>query len=141
MLSKKFHYMILLNYRLVSICFALLGEECDLKWYTQCTLSNSVFISVCYFSFVAVHTILQDLLPSSTYYRFNPYMSEEFRLDEIRADKLKQMQQDADMYLRKNDKKLNSCIERLLLNRKPHQKGLDFIKAKADSSTLTESYW
>lgn len=133
--------MILLNYRLVSICFALLGEECDLKWYTQCTLSNSVFISVCYFSFVAVHTILQDLLPSSTYYRFNPYMSEEFRLDEIRADKLKQMQQDADMYLRKNDKKLNSCIERLLLNRKPHQKGLDFIKAKADSSTLTESYW
>ena len=89
----------------------------------------------------AVHTILQDLLPSSTYYRFNPYMSEEYRLDEIRAFKLKQMQQDADMYLRKNDMKINSCIERLLLNRKPHQKGIDFIKAKADSSTLTESYW
>jgi hypothetical protein len=29
-------------------------------------------------------------------------MSEEYRLDEIRAFKLKQMQQDADMYLRKN---------------------------------------
>ena len=67
-------------------------------------------------------------------------MSEEYRLDEIRAVKLKQMQQDADMYLRKNDMKINSCIERLLLNRKPHQKGIDFIKPKADSSTLTESY-
>lgn len=87
----------------------------------------------------AIHAILQDLLPSSTYYRFNPYMSEDFTLDEIRPEKLRQMQLDTDMYLRKNDFKLNSCVKQLMLERQNHQKLIDWIKHKADSTTFAQA--
>ncbi|CAG2214762.1 PNPLA8 [Mytilus edulis] len=86
-----------------------------------------------------VHTILQDLLPTSTYYRFNPYMSEDIRLDEKRTEKLIQMQQDTEMYLRKNEFKLKCATEQLLKQRQPHQQVLDYIKLKADSSFLADS--
>ncbi|XP_071133254.1 calcium-independent phospholipase A2-gamma-like [Mytilus edulis] len=86
-----------------------------------------------------VHTILQDLLPTSTYYRFNPYMSEDIRLDEKRTEKLIQMQQDTEMYLRKNEFKLKCATDQLLKPRQPHQQVLDYIKLKADSSFLADS--
>ncbi|XP_052087063.1 calcium-independent phospholipase A2-gamma-like [Mytilus californianus] len=86
-----------------------------------------------------VHTILQDLLPTSTYFRFNPYMSEDIRLDEKRTEKLIQMQQDTEMYLRKNEFKLKCATDQLLKQRQPHQQALDYIKLKADSSFLADS--
>ncbi|CAN8004940.1 unnamed protein product [Ixodes pacificus] len=58
----------------------------------------------------AVHTTVQDLLPPGTYFRFNPYLSEHVTLDESRAEKLDQLKQDAQMYLRRNSDKFNSAI-------------------------------
>lgn len=87
----------------------------------------------------AVHTIIQDLLPPSTYYRFNPYLSEDMRLDEKRHEKLLQMQQDTEMYLRRNEHKLKHAVDQLLIERQPHQKAMDYIKLKADSSFLADS--
>lgn len=36
----------------------------------------------------SVHIVMNDLLPMSSYYRLNPYMSLSYTLDEIDPDKL-----------------------------------------------------
>ena len=76
---------------------------------------------------------LKDLLPPSTYYRFNPYVFEDRQLDEIRPDKIHQMQQDAKMYAEKNEGKLMKAVEQMKLSRLPHQKAQDYIKHQLDS--------
>lgn len=78
----------------------------------------------------AVHTVLNDLLPPASYYRFNPYMSEEFSLDETRNDKWAQMQLDTRMYCRKNQHKLENLAFSLSKTRLPHQKAYDVLKAR-----------
>ena len=84
------------------------------------------------FSLTAVHTILHDLLPPSTYFRFNPYLSDEFLLDEISEDRWELMRQDALMYCRKNEAKLNTAGEQLRQTKMPHQKAGDWIRQTAD---------
>ena len=74
-----------------------------------------------------VHLTLKDLLPPSTYFRFNPYVSENCELDEIRPEKIRQMQQDAKLYSQKNETKLMKAVEQLKLSRLPHRRALDFI--------------
>ncbi|GAB1599087.1 calcium-independent phospholipase A2-gamma-like [Argonauta hians] len=80
----------------------------------------------------AVNTTLTDLLHPNSYFRFNPYLSEPCTLDEIRMQKLEQMQHDTRMYLRKNDYKVQRCAEKLLEPRQLHQKGLDWLNLKKD---------
>nr|KAG5708826.1 hypothetical protein BaRGS_031980 [Batillaria attramentaria] len=75
---------------------------------------------------------MTDLMPPATYFRFNPYLSEELHLDEIREDKLELMQRDTQMYLRKNEYKLNKAAHTLKQIRLPHQHALDWLKSKAD---------
>ena len=70
---------------------------------------------------------LKDHLPPSTYFRFNPYMSESHLLDEIRPEKIRQMQKDAVMYTEKNEAKLQKAVDQLQLTRLPHQKVQDFV--------------
>ncbi|XP_046344342.1 calcium-independent phospholipase A2-gamma-like [Haliotis rufescens] len=81
----------------------------------------------------AVHSILHDLLPQNTYYRFNPYLSEYFLLDEIRPEKIDQMMQETQLYLRKNDVKITKAINQLSKPRRPHQRAADLIRKTADS--------
>lgn len=85
------------------------------------------------FQTTAVHHTLQDLLPARTYFRFNPYLSEEFYLDEIRPDKMSQMQLDAQMYTRRNSYKLTAVSERLIEKRKPQQVVGDLLKRAVES--------
>lgn len=75
-----------------------------------------------------VHQTLSDLLPAGTYFRFNPYLSEEFLLDEIRPDKMAEMQLDAQMYARRNSYKLTAVSQRLMEKRKPQQVIGDWVK-------------
>ncbi|ESO07389.1 hypothetical protein HELRODRAFT_76804 [Helobdella robusta] len=49
-----------------------------------------------------VHMVLHDLLPPSTYFRFNPPLSEGFLMDETREEKWSLMLADSQMYCRKN---------------------------------------
>lgn len=76
----------------------------------------------------AVHTTIQDLLPPDAYFRFNPYLSEWITLDENRAEKLDQLKQDAQMYLRRNSEKFNSAVKSLLTKRGPMQRVNDWLK-------------
>ena len=83
--------------------------------------------------FSAVHTTLHDLLPASTYFRFNPYMSEDFVLDEVRADKWEQMRQDTEMYCRKNAQQLDRAVSVLLQPKPFHRRIADKLRLKLDS--------
>lgn len=76
----------------------------------------------------AVHTVLRDLLRPSTYFRFNPYMSEDFVLDEIREAKWDQMKQDTEMYCRKNRLQLEMAAQRLLQPRPSYKKVSDWLR-------------
>lgn len=76
----------------------------------------------------AVHTTVQDLLPPNAYFRFNPYLSEWITLDENRAEKLDQLKQDAQMYLRRNSEKFDSAVKSLLTKRGPMQKVNDWLR-------------
>ena len=80
-----------------------------------------------------MHTILHDLLPASTYFRFNPYMSEQFVLDEVRTDKWEQMRQDTEMYCRKNAQQLDHAVSLLLQPKPLYRRIADQLRLKFDS--------
>ncbi|XP_013074160.2 calcium-independent phospholipase A2-gamma-like [Biomphalaria glabrata] len=82
----------------------------------------------------SVHHTLQDLLQPRTYFRFNPYLSEEFSLDEIRPEKIAQMQLDSQMYTRRNSYKLIAASDRLTEKRKPQQYIYDLIRKMAQQA-------
>ncbi|KRZ21681.1 Protein dif-1 [Trichinella pseudospiralis] len=65
-----------------------------------------------------VHRTISDLLQPSTYVRLNPYMSHRYSLDESDVQRLKQMQYDAKIYLRKNSRKIKTASELLLKKKK-----------------------
>ncbi|XP_076448406.1 calcium-independent phospholipase A2-gamma-like [Babylonia areolata] len=81
----------------------------------------------------AVHIMMADVMPPNTYFRFNPYLSEDVPLDEIRPDRLEVMKRDTTMYLRKNDGKMRKAASILRHTRLPHQMVMDWAKLKADS--------
>ena len=72
-----------------------------------------------------VHTMMQDFLPKGSYFRFNPYMSEDILLDESRPEKVDQLMKDGELYLRKNEEKMKTAAKRLLQPRRKWQKWED----------------
>lgn len=77
--------------------------------------------------FLAVHTMLNDLLPDHIYFRFNPYLTEMLSMVEIRPEKIGQMEQDARMYIRRNEDKFQKAAVTLLEKRQIQQKIADWV--------------
>ncbi|XP_025989517.1 calcium-independent phospholipase A2-gamma isoform X1 [Solenopsis invicta] len=75
----------------------------------------------------AVHTMLNDLLPDHIYFRFNPYLTEMLSMVEIRPEKISLMEQDARMYVRRNEEKFEKAATALLEKRQIQQKVIDWI--------------
>lgn len=81
----------------------------------------------------AVHTVLCDLMPKGTYFRLNPFLSEDIALDEIRPEKMATLQMDARLYLRKNEHRIMEAVNLLMQHRTPAQRTIDYVKNKSQS--------
>lgn len=82
------------------------------------------------FLFTDVHLTVRDLLPKSTYFRFNAYMSEDFLLDEVNPEKWQKMLRDTDLYCRKNEQKFNKAAATLNFTRGIPQRAKDWVNHK-----------
>ena len=83
-----------------------------------------------------MHTILSELLPTHSYFRLNPYLTENVLLDDSHPDKLRQLKADARMYLRKNAFKMGRAVTELNRQRRRYQRLGDWIQLKRDSHGL-----
>lgn len=79
-----------------------------------------------------VHTMLDALLPPDTYFRFNPYMSEDIPLNESRIEKLNFLKSEAEIYLQRNEAKLKKAAQVLGQEKSPIQRLSEWAKLKAD---------
>uniref|UniRef100_A0A1A8EYZ4 Patatin-like phospholipase domain containing 8 n=1 Tax=Nothobranchius korthausae TaxID=1143690 RepID=A0A1A8EYZ4_9TELE len=78
-----------------------------------------------------VHTMLDALLPQDTYFRFNPYMSEDVPLNENRKEKLNLLKSEAERYLERNEAKLRKAASVLGQEKGAIQRLAEWAKLKA----------
>lgn len=76
--------------------------------------------------------MLDALLPPDTYFRFNPYMSEDIPLHENRAEKLNFLKSEGERYLERNEAKLRKAANVLGQEKRNVQRVAEWAKLKAD---------
>ena len=74
----------------------------------------------------AVHTILCDLLPPSTYFRFNPELSSDVPIDESTQKRLDELVSDAERYIVANREHLDRAAACLLEPKWARQKAREW---------------
>lgn len=75
--------------------------------------------------FLAIDTVLSDILPKSVYFRLNPNLSTNVPMDEGRIEMLEQVQFDARKHLEKIDETLKTCAKNLLQDKTVLNHGMD----------------
>ncbi|XP_044746371.1 calcium-independent phospholipase A2-gamma-like isoform X2 [Coccinella septempunctata] len=86
-----------------------------------------------------VHSMLSDLLPPRTYYRFNPYLTEMLGISEICPEKMNQLKRDALMYLRRNEEKFQEAADTLNIRKGPMQKLQDYVSLQLEINGIISS--
>lgn len=76
--------------------------------------------------------MLDALLPPDSYFRFNPYMSEDVPLNESRIEKLDFLKSEAERYLERNEAKLRKAASVLGREKGAMQRLAEWVKLKAD---------
>ncbi|CAG08668.1 unnamed protein product, partial [Tetraodon nigroviridis] len=79
-----------------------------------------------------VHAMLDAFLPPNTYFRFNPYMSEDIAMDDSRQERLKQLQTEGIRYLDRNAEKLKKVSHILTREKSSVQTLAEWARLKAD---------
>lgn len=76
--------------------------------------------------------MLDAFLPPDTYFRFNPYMSEDISMDESRQEKLGLLQCEGFRYLERNEEKLKKVARILTREKTSVQRMSEWARLKAD---------
>lgn len=76
--------------------------------------------------------MLDALLPSDTYFRFNPYLSEDVPLDESRRERLNFLKTEGECYLARNESKLKRAASVLLKEKSAIQRLAEWTRLKVD---------
>lgn len=76
--------------------------------------------------------MLDAFLPPNTYYRFNPYMSEDIAMDDSRQERLRQLQSEGSRYLDRNEQKLKKASHILTREKSSVQTLAEWARLKAD---------
>ncbi|KAM9351522.1 calcium-independent phospholipase A2-gamma-like [Symphorus nematophorus] len=79
-----------------------------------------------------VHAMLDAFLPPDTYFRFNPYMSEDISMDENRQEKLSLLQAEGIRYLERNEEKLKKVTCILTREKSSVQRMAEWARLRAD---------
>lgn len=79
-----------------------------------------------------VHAMLDAFLPPHTYFRFNPYISEEISMDENRQEKLNLLQTECIRYLERNEEKLQKVARILNREKSSAQRMAEWAKLRVD---------
>ncbi|KAM8750654.1 calcium-independent phospholipase A2-gamma isoform 1-T1 [Acanthopagrus schlegelii] len=84
-----------------------------------------------------VHAMLDAFLPPNTYFRFNPYMSEDISMDENRQEKLNLLQAEGVRYLERNEEKLKKVTRILTREKSSVHRMADWARLRADMYNLS----
>lgn len=76
--------------------------------------------------------MLDAFLPPNTYYRFNPYMSEDIAMDDSRQERLRQLQSEGSRYLDRNEEKLKKVSHVLSREKSSVQRLAEWARLRAD---------
>lgn len=79
-----------------------------------------------------VHAMLDAFLPPNTYFRFNPYISEDISMDESRQEKLNLLQAEGVRYLERNEEKLKKVTRILTQEKSSVHRMADWARLRAD---------
>ena len=77
-------------------------------------------LTICLFP--AVHTILKDVYEPSVYFRFQPDLSEDITIDEVKPEKLAILCKDAEQYISSHNAMLDGAVASLMAKKKTSQK-------------------
>ncbi|XP_070559761.1 calcium-independent phospholipase A2-gamma-like [Ptychodera flava] len=77
-----------------------------------------------------VHSMLSDCMAPGSYFRFNPYLSEDITLDENRMEKIETLQRDTRKYLRRNSFKISETVNKLNQTKNIYHLCKDWLETK-----------
>lgn len=83
-----------------------------------------------------VHAMLDAFLPPNTYFRFNPFLSEDIAMDDNRPEKLSQLQAEGIRYLERNEEKLKTVARILTQEKSSVQRMAEWARLRADMYNL-----
>ncbi|XP_037624324.1 calcium-independent phospholipase A2-gamma-like [Sebastes umbrosus] len=84
-----------------------------------------------------VHAMLDAFLPPGTYFRFNPFMSEDISMDENRHEKLNLLQAEGARYLERNEDKLKKAARILTREKSSVQTLAEWARLRADMYNMS----
>ncbi|XP_032379627.1 calcium-independent phospholipase A2-gamma isoform X2 [Etheostoma spectabile] len=84
-----------------------------------------------------VHAMLDAFLPPGTYFRFNPFMSEDIAIDENRHEKLNLLQAEGIRYLERNEEKLKKVAHILTREKSSVQRLADWARLRANMYNMS----
>ncbi|XP_037110662.1 calcium-independent phospholipase A2-gamma-like isoform X1 [Syngnathus acus] len=80
-----------------------------------------------------VHAMLDGFLPADTYFRFNPYVSEDISIDDNRQEKLDLLEAEAFRYLERNEEKLRKAARILTREKGSVQMLAEWLRNRVDT--------